>query len=123
MRNVNVVVLSGADTGSVNGSAIDANQLVSASFQAVFGDATAAGTLKIQASNDVAPVQYTSPSGVGVFTPSNWADIPNATASVTSGGSVVVSIAQTNFRWMRAVYTRTSGGSTTVIVSMNALSM
>lgn len=123
MRNVNVVVLSGADTGSVNGNAVDANQLISGSFQAVFGDATAAGTLKIQASNDVAPVQYTSPSGVGVFTPSNWADIPSASASVTAGASVIISLAQMNYRWVRAVYTRTSGGSTTVTVSMNALSM
>ena len=123
MRNVNSVVLSGADTASVNGNPIDANQLISGSFQAVFGDATANGTLKIQASNDVAPIQYTSPNGVGVFTPSNWADIPSATASVTLGGSVIVTLAQMNYRWVRAVYTRTSGGSSTVVVSMNALSM
>ena len=121
MRNVNSVVLSGADTASVDGNPIDANQLISGSFQAVFGDATANGTLKIQASNDVAPIQYTSPNGVGVFTPSNWTDI--GTASVTLGASVIVSLAQMNYRWVRAVYTRTSGGSSTVVVSMNALSM
>lgn len=123
MRNVNSIVLSGADTGSVNGNAIDANQLISGSFHAVFGDATAVGTVKIQASNDVAPIQYTGSNGVGPFTPSNWADIPSASASVTGGASVIISLAQMNYRWVRAVYTHTAGGSSTVIVNMNALSM
>ncbi len=106
MRNVNCNILSAVDTSSQNGSQIDSNQLVSASFQAVFGDATAAGTLKIQASNDVAAIQYSSPTS---FTVTNWVDIPNASAAITSGSSAVITIPNMCYRWIRAVYTRDSG--------------
>ena len=119
MRQVNVLALSGADTGSVNGSQIDSNQLVSASFQIVFGDVTAVGTFKLQMSNDVAP----NAVGPNTFTVTNWTDIPNQTAAITAGASAVLTISQTSYRWLRAVYTRSSGGSTTAIVNMFALSV
>jgi hypothetical protein len=121
MRNVNCVVLSAADTASANGTLIDANQLVSASFQAVFGDVTAVGTVKVQMSNDICNAGYAVP-GLP-FAPVNWTDIPSATSTVTAGvAATPITIAQTCYRWMRVVFTRTSGGSTTVIVTMNALS-
>ncbi len=120
MKNVNATILSAVDTSSQNGSQIDSNQLVSASFQAVFGDASANGTVKIQASNDVAPIQYSSSS---TFVVTNWVDIPSATASITSGASGLITIANMSYRWIRAVYTRSSGGSTTVVVNMDALSV
>lgn len=121
MRNINCVVLSAVDTASQTGAAVDSNQLVSASFQAVFGDSGANGTLKIQASNDPYNAGYNYPEGT--FTPTNWVDIPSATATVTSGVSVIITIGQMAYRWVRAVYTRSSGGSTTVVVQMDALSV
>lgn len=120
MRNVNCVILSAVDTASQNGSLVDANQLVSASFQAVFGDASAVGVFKIQASNDVAPARNMATQDG--FAPTNWTDIPNATVAISAGGTAIITIAQMTYRWVRAVYTRTSDGSTTVVVSMNALS-
>lgn len=118
MRNLNFNCLSAVDTASQNGAQIDTNQWVSASFQAVFGDATATGTFKLQASNDVCPPQQSQN-----FTVVNWTDIPSATASIASGASAILSLANTNYRWIRAVYTRASGGSTTVNVTCNALSV
>ena len=118
MRQVNCNVLSASDATSQNGDQIDANQLISASFHAYFGDTSAAGSIKIQASNDVAPIQQ-----AGTFVVSNWVDIPSATASVTSGGAVLITINQVCYRWMRAVFTQNSAGSTTVNVNMEALSM
>ncbi len=118
MRQVNVNILSDVDTGSANGSQIDSNQLVSGSFHAYFGDASANGTFKIQASNDVAPIQYSSPT---TFIATNWTDIPNASTSITSGSSALLTIPNMSYRWIRAVYTRSSGGSTTVNVEMFAL--
>jgi hypothetical protein len=108
MREVNVAILSAADTTSQTGSQIDSNQLIIASFQAVFGDSTAAGTVAIQGSNDVAPLQYSSPT---TFTATNWTNIPNATATITAGASAMILIPQMSFRWIRAVYTSSSGGS------------
>lgn len=120
MRRVNVNVLNHADNSSGNGNLIDSNQLISASFHAYFGDASANGTVKIQASNDPSPEGY---SALQDFTPTNWVDIPNATATITSGGAAIITIAQTAYRWMRVVWTRSSGGSTTINVNMEALSI
>lgn len=116
MRNVNTTVLSAIDTASANGSQIDANQLINPSFQIVFGDATAAGTFKIQASNDICNDRYQP----ATFTVTNWTDVPSATATIASGASAIITIQNQQFRWLRAVFTRSGGGSTTVTVNMNA---
>lgn len=118
MRNTCVSILSAADTATVNGGATDANQIVSASFQSIFGDVTAVGTIKIQASNDPTLGQPRAN-----FTPTNWTDIPSASAAVAAGVAPLILIPNMAFSWVRAVYTRTSGGSTTVVVNMNALSI
>lgn len=118
MRNETINVLSGPDTSTQTGPQIDTNQIIAASFQASFGDATAAGTLTIQASNDIYNSGYTP----GSFTVTNWTLIPSASATVSAGGSVLITIPNMCYRWIRAVYTYTSGGSTTVSVNMNALS-
>lgn len=119
MRPLNCNVLSAVDTGSATGGKIDSNQLVSASFAAVFGDATAAGTVKIQASNDICTDGYQP----ATFTPTNWIDIPSATATISSGGSALILLTNLSYRWMRVVYTRSGGGSTTINVNMFALSV
>lgn len=118
MREVNVNILSASDTTSQNGSQIDSNQLISASIQAIFGDATAAGTIKLQMSND----ELTNGNSQS-FVVTNWTDIPSATATVVAGASVVVIVPQLCARWIRAVYTSSSGGSTTVNVNLFALSV
>jgi len=120
MRNVNCTVLSASDSASHNSAAIDSNQLVSASFHAYFGDSGVGGTLKIQASNDEYNARYNYPEGS--FAPTNWVDVPNASATITSGSSALITIAQTCYRWMRVVFTYSSGGSSTIVVNMNALS-
>jgi len=73
MKNAQINIMQNADdSSSQTGSAFDVGQVVSASFLGYFGDATATGTLKIQASNDnPAPSQYR-----GSFVPTNFADIP-----------------------------------------------
>lgn len=118
MRQINIPILAGDDSlGSVTGSKVDSGQLVSASFQSVFGDVTAVGVVKIQASNDPGAENNLAQN----FTPTNWSDIPNATSAIASGVGPMITIANMTYRWVRAVYTRTSGGSTTVMVNMNAL--
>jgi hypothetical protein len=116
MRQVNVNVLSAVDTASHNGAQIDSNQLYNISFQAVFGDTSAAGTFFIQGSNDVCPVGQ----GAQLFVVTNWTNIPNATSTITAGASALILIAPTCYRWLRAVYTRSSGGSSTINVNMFA---
>lgn len=119
MRHVNSIVLSALDATTQNGTQIDTNQIIAASFQAVFSDTTAAGSLKVQMSNDIWADSYLP----GTFVVTNWTDIPSATATVTAGGSVVITLPQTCYRWMRVVYTSTTPGTTTVVVKYNALSV
>jgi hypothetical protein len=115
MTNAQVTILSAADTASQTGAAVFVGQICSASFCAVFGDTAAAGTLKIQCSNDL-PVgdRYK-------FTPTNWSDVPNATSTIASGVGPAIVIGNMCFAYIRAVYTRTSGGSSTIVVNMNSL--
>lgn len=119
MKYVNSQVLSAADTSSQNGNQIDANQLISASFHAYFGDGSANGTVKIQGSNDITNQGYNPDN----FVVSNWTDVPNASASITSGASALITINQLSYRWLRVVYTRSSGGSSTVTANMFGISI
>lgn len=109
-----VNVLSAADTSSQTGSAINVQGGVMASFVPVFGDVSANGTIKIQASNDIVPVGGT---------PSNWVDITNATSSIASGVGPAIMLSYMCYAWIRVVYTRSSGGSTTISVNMNYYSI
>lgn len=120
MRNAVVTVLNAVDTGSANGAAIAANQIVSASFHVVFGDVTAVGIVRVQASNDFSPSGTLMPDS---FTVTNWVDVPSATVSPTAGGQYLITITQSAYQWLRVVWTRTSGGSTTIVVNMNSLSV
>lgn len=117
MQFINTSALSAVDTASQNGIALDSHIWVSASFHCYFGDATAAGTLKIQASNDINNNQYNSQN----FQPTNWVDVPNQSATISSGASALLTISNSSYRWLRAVYTRSSGGSTTINVNVMAL--
>lgn len=123
MKYLNCSVLSAVDTATVSGGKIDASQLLAASFQAIFQDATAAGTLKIQMSNDPAPTNYSANSN---FTVTNWTDVASATSTIASGAGPIISLPQGTYppcRWLRAVYTRSGGGSTTFAVTMFAISV
>ena len=118
MRNVNERFASQSVSGTtpITFAKIDAQQLITISFQAVFTDLAVGGTLKIQMSND--PCAYGNTAGV--FTPTNWTDIPNATATVTAGLGGIVSLQQVGYRWMRAIFTP-SAGAGTCFVQFNAM--
>lgn len=119
MRNVPVLILSGADTGSVTGSAIFAGQFVSGSFIPLTGDASASGTVKLQGSNEPpvgSPEAYTPSSG-------SWSDIPNATSTIASGVGPLFTIQTLCYQYIRAIYTRSGGGSTTVKVYASFLAI
>lgn len=109
MKNFNKNVLSAGDSLNTNGDQIDFGQVVSASFHAYFGDTNAAGTFKLQASNDVC-ITGNLPN----FTVTNWIDIPNQSATITAGASALLTIAQNGYKWCRCTYTNTATGAQTV---------
>lgn len=118
MRDGNFVILSASDATSQTGAKVDTNQVVSASFHVYFGDATAAGTLAIQASNDPTSSGYAPDT----FTPTHWINIPSASATIATGAPALITIASMNYRWIRAVWTSTTPGTTTITVNFNGLS-
>lgn len=122
MKYLSNIVLSASDTTSQTSSKIDSNQLLGASFHCIFGDSTVAGSVKIQASNDPAPTNYTAQYN---FTPTNWVDIPSASATITAGAPVLITIPNTSllFRWMRVVFTEGTPGTSTILVEMFAVSV
>lgn len=121
MRYVNTTILSASDDVSRNSSKVDANNLIAASFHIIFSAVTFGGTVKVQASNDEYDTQYL-PSQ---FTPTNWVDIPNQSATIIAGSatSAILTIPQMSYRWVRVVVTQTTPGTGTVTVKMMALGM
>lgn len=117
MTNINTIVLQADDSTSQNSAAIPADQLEYASFQAVFGDATAAGSVKLQASND-----FDKSGGTMSFTPTHWNDIPSSSQSVASGATTLIPATILAYQFIRVVFTNSSGGSSTITVTMSARS-
>jgi hypothetical protein len=87
--------------GSPVSIAIGSNNSFNATVQATFTDAAAAGTLKLQASND--PIN-----------PTNWSDITGASVVVVAGALVITPsvINHLCYQFIRAVFTRTAGAGT-----------
>lgn len=120
MRNAQIEALNGfTDSGSspVLGAAIDVGQVISASFQVVSNSSDAAGTVKIQMSND-----NPGPNGKAVqgnFVPTNWTDVTSATIAVSSGAGPALILATVCYRWLRVVYTRSGGGASDKYIKVN----
>jgi hypothetical protein len=119
MRNVPYTMINAVDTVTQTGAPVFAGQTVSASFTSVFGDATAAGTIQVQESNEL-PVGDPSK-----YVPSNgsFSNIPNATATVTSGAAPAIVITTLCCQYVRVVFTYSSGGSSTILVNASFLSV
>lgn len=98
-----------SDTSNYTSPKISPAQWIQVSFMAFFSEATAAGTIQIQYSND-------NPAGQSDenFVPTNWANVPGSTAvaTVAAGASVTVYLPE-NFcgRWYRIVWTGSGAGT------------
>lgn len=117
MRNA-PVIQSASNASTINLPAVPVNQAFYVSAQVIQGDSSAAGTVKLQASNDLAPAGQ-----LATFTPTNWSDISGATATVTSGGTVLIPTTIICYQWIRAVWTVGTPGSTTITVEFNVQSI
>ena len=116
MNNVPVTMINAVDTSTQTGAPVFVGQVFSASFTSSFGDNTATGTIKIQGSNE--PCSARGQQHPTEYVPSNGSfnDIPNATTTVTAGVASAIIIGQCPFQYLRALFTYTSGGSSTVTV-------
>jgi hypothetical protein len=113
MRILNESLLSAGDmSGNLNSSPLSLEFAFGYALQCVFTGAPV-GTLKLQGSNDAPPdanFQFAS------FSPTNWTDITGSSAAVAAAGNVLFNGTGTYYRYVRAVYTFTSGtGSLSVV--------
>ncbi len=107
MRQESITILTGNSDTITNGEPKDVNQVVNLSVAIYCSVNTVAGVLKLQASNDAANIQPRT-----LFVPTNWVDIPNATATITAGASALIKIDNCSFGFIRAVWTKDGGGTT-----------
>jgi hypothetical protein len=84
---------------SFNSSVFSLADVMGYSIQAVF-TGSPNGVFKLQASNDMV-------SAVGDIV--NWTDIASTSIAINSNGTAMWNIADVYYRWVRLVYTRTSG--------------
>lgn len=108
MRELNLTIIPSRAAATVNSVAINAENLFAISGQFV-GTGSAAGTLKLQASND-APVI----NGQG-GAPTNWADIPSATVTIAGAGVYLLPKTDICYQWVRFAYTNTGTGTMAAI--------
>lgn len=87
---------------------VDLNQLALGSMQAVF-TGSPVGSLKLQISSDnVAPCDY-HVSADPACNVVNWVDYTGSTQAVSSSGNFMWNLTFVGYRWLRVVYTATSG--------------
>ena len=102
-----------AANANKNSSPIDVSQRIKISAQVIVPSGTITGSLQLQVSNDRAP----GLNGFG-FVPTNWSNLGSAVALSTTGVNL---IAQQDmcYAWLRAVFTDSSGGTSTGKISVN----
>jgi hypothetical protein len=93
-------------SGTLTSGWIDVSEVTSINVQLTIASGTApTGTVKIQCSNDRAADQ----SAPGTLTA---VDIASATAAFTDNGSARIPLADAGYKWIRAIWTKTSGTGT-----------
>lgn len=107
MKFANEKIISQADmSASFNSKAILLDQIYGFSFQAVF-TGSPVGSFKLQASND----DVKNESDV-----SNWTDVADSTAAVNAAGDLTYNYEGCFFKWVRIVYTFSSGSGSCNVV-------
>lgn len=111
MSSYNYKINNASSMGaSLNSIGVHVSAVDLVSIQAVWsGGGSPNGTFKIQVSNDdVAEGSAANPS-VNVV---NWSDYTGSAVAISADGDLAYNIANFGYRWIRLVYTRTSGTAT-----------
>lgn len=96
-------------TGGWTSQAICTEHVLNYSIQiTVAGGAAPTGTFKLQFSNDLGSPNSASEAEREVAV-THWTDITSATSAITTNGDVQFNRSNDGFRWVRVVFTFTSG--------------
>ncbi len=114
MRTVqvpNIIPASTVMNATINSIAQQTYQVFGYAIQVVF-TGTPTGNFKLQASND----PYVS-NPTSLQLPTNWTDVADSTFTVTAAGNVMWNVENPMYNWVRVVYTDTSSGASTAIIT------
>lgn len=93
-------------------NAIDMNQLLKLSIQAVAGPGSITGSIQLQVSNDIPPNGYL----LGNYEPTNWDDL-GSPVTISATGSVLVPQQDVCYRFLRINYSNTATGAVTSTIT------
>lgn len=109
-----IPLTSPANPSTTNGQVIDVSLIFSISAQLV-ATGSAAGTFKMQVSDDSGPDSY-----MDTFIPTNWSDLSGASISISGAGVFVIPKVDLSYNYVRFVYTSTGTG--TIVANAKTLS-
>jgi hypothetical protein len=112
----NIIPASTVLNTTINSVACQLQESVAYSIQIVI-TGTPTGSFKLQSSDD--PVAAATAVFLKSGLPINWTDIASSSQAVTAAGSIIWDKSWPGFNWVRAVYTDTSSGSSTAIVTIS----
>lgn len=115
-----LLLQNGSMAGTLNSNGKECSDIFVGAIQAEWTGASAAGTLKLQISTDnvpVDPIGVNNP-GAGVDPAGNvinWSDYTGSSTTVAGPGNWTWNLVYVGYKWIRVVFTPTSGtGSLTV---------
>ena len=96
---------------TIDSIALGVPQMFGAAVQIEF-TGTPTGNFKLQASADP---WVANPTAAQV--PTNWTDVADSTFTVSAAGNVMWNISDIEYNWLRVVYSDTSSGMSTAVIS------
>lgn len=120
MRTVqvpNIIPVGTVMNATINSVAQQTYQVFGYAIQIEF-TGTPTGNFKLQASTD----PYVS-NPTAAQLPVNWTDVVDSTFTVSAAGNVMWNVADVEYNWVRVVYTDTSGGTSTAVISASACNL
>lgn len=107
----NIIPTSTVMNATINSQAMQLLQMVTYSIQ-IFFTGTPTGSFKLQASDDTCPNPVPD-----IVWPQNWTDVKDSTFNVAAAGNVMWTVEFPGYNWVRVVYTDTSSGTSTAIIT------
>lgn len=102
---------------TINSAPMPLQDVISYDFQIVF-TGVPTGSFKLQKSDD--PVSAATASFLKTSLPVNWTDIANTSQAVTAAGNISLRdpLSWPGYAWVRVVYSDTSSGMSTAIITV-----
>lgn len=107
---VQIVTAGDMAQATVVSNGIDMNQIFGGSISAVF-TGSPVGTLTLEISNDIVATPVAGGANLASAV-NTWTTYTGSSYAISAAGDFTYVLADTNYRWLRMKYTKTSGTGT-----------